>query len=325
MATESNWQISPSRQPKREDYGFDLDKALASVVGVRTRVPDDAFTAETLGTERGGNGVVIRNGVVLTIGYLLTEAEEIWLTTSDGRTLPGHPLAYDQVTGFGLVQALGTLDLPVMPLGSSADAEIGSSVVVAGAGGRPHALAAKLVARQEFAGYWEYVLDEALFTAPAHPFWGGAAVIGAEGELLGVGSLQLEQATSSGESGHLNMIVPIDILKPILADLLTRGQADRPPRPWLGLLATEIDDDIYVAGLSTGGPAEKAGLRTGDKLAAVAGHKVPGLAGFFRAYWALGDAGIDVPLTIERERQSFEVKVHSADRGSFLKAPRMHS
>jgi S1-C subfamily serine protease len=321
----TDWQIVPARQPKPEDYRFDLNRALESVVGLRSLVPDDAFTAETLGTERAGSGVVIQDGIVLTIGYLITEAEQIWLTLPDGQIVPGHPLGYDQATGFGLVQVLAHVDLPALPLGRSDNAQPGTPVVVAGAGGRAHALAGFVVGRQEFAGYWEYVLDDALFTAPAHPFWGGTAVIGPEGHLLGIGSLQLEQATSSGEPGHLNMIVPIDLLKPILPDLLATGRPNRPARPWLGLFATEIQGHVFVAGISEGGPSDEAGVQVGDMIVAAGGQKVRGLAEFFRTVWALGDAGVEVPLTVARENRPYEVSVTSSDRSRFLKSPKMHS
>ena len=227
------------------------------MVGLRAIVPDDAFTAETLGTERAGNGVLIReNGLVLTIGYLITEAETIWLHLSDGRAVPGHVLGYDQETGFGLVQALARSIVPAMPLGNSAAVQVGERVVVGGAGGRQRSVAARIVGKQEFAGYWEYVLDEAIFTAPAHPNWGGTALIGPAGELLGIGSLQLERARERGAAEHLNMVVPIDLLKPILDDLLTYGRRNRPPRPWLGLYATEVEDAVVVVGLADRGPAQ---------------------------------------------------------------------
>jgi S1-C subfamily serine protease len=325
MVSLTNWQITKARQPNPADYSYDLDRALSSVVSLRSVVPDDAFTAETLGTERAGSGVFIRDGVVLTIGYLITEAEEIWLSLGDGSVVAGHPLGYDAETGFGLVQALGRVDLPPLPLGTSAGIESGTRIVVAGGGGRNHSIAAMVVGRQEFAGYWEYVLNEAIFTAPAHPFWGGTAVIGPGGDLLGIGSLQLEQANAAGETGHLNMVVPIDLLKPILDDLLTTGRANRPPRPWLGLFATEIEDKIYVAGLSSGGPAERAGLRQADMIVAVGSNKVTDLAGFFRRIWSLGEAGVEVPLTIARDGRAMQVRVTSADRNTLLKAPRMHS
>jgi S1-C subfamily serine protease len=321
----SDWKVPAAAQPKPEDYGYDLDRALGSVVGIRSVIPGDAFSAETLGTERAGNGVIIREGgVVLTIGYLITEAEQVWLTFSDGHAAPGHVLGYDQETGFGLVQALARVDLPALSLGQSSHAQVGEPVVVGGAGGRQRSVAARIAARQEFAGYWEYVLDEAIFTAPAHPFWGGTAMIGGDGALLGIGSLQVQQVRDSGTPEPLNMIVPIDILKPILEDLLTLGRPNHPPRPWLGLNATEIDDKVVVARVSNGGPARRANLRAGDVVLAVAGTKVSDLAGFFRKVWSLGKAGVEVPLTIYRDGRSVDARVTSGDRNRFLKGPSLH-
>src|SRR5262245_16413067 len=324
MACRSDWQVSSVLQPKPEDYAYDLNSVLASVVALRATIPTDAFTAETLGTERAGNGVIIRDNVVLTIGYLITEADSIWLHLSDGRVVPGHALGYDQETGFGLVQALARIDLPAMPIGQSSPAEGGDRVVVAGAGGRHRSVAARIVDRHEFAGYWEYVLDEAIFTAPAHPNWGGTALIGAAGELIGIGSLQLERPREAGSSEHLNMIVPIDLLKPVLDDLTTYGRRNRPPRPWLGLYASEIESRIVIVGLATGGPAQRAKLHTGDIVLAVAGMEVQGLASFFRRIWSLGNAGVEVPLLIYRDGRTFELRITSGDRNRFLKGPRLH-
>jgi S1-C subfamily serine protease len=324
MPSASNWEFPPSVQPKPGDYAFDLDQALNAVVGLSAVIPADAFTAEILGTERAGNGVLIRNNVVLTIGYLITEAEAIWLTLFDGRAVPGTVLAYDQETGFGLVQALARLDVPPLPLGSSGQARVGDAVVIAGAGGRKHSLAARIVSKQEYAGYWEYVLDEAIFTTPAHPNWGGTAVISASGELIGVGSLQLQQAQGAGTAGHLNMSVPIDLLKPVLDDLMTMGRPNHPPRPWLGLYATEVEDKLVIAGLAKSGPAARANLRVGDMVLAVAGTKVDSLGGLFRQIWSVGQAGVEVPFTIYRDGRTFEAKVTSADRSRLLKGPSLH-
>jgi S1-C subfamily serine protease len=326
MASVSDWQVPPAVRPKQEDYGYDLDRALNAVVGVHTKIPEDAFTADTLGTERMGHGVLIRDrGVVLTIGYLVTEAQEVWLAPNEGPPVPGHVLAYDQETGFGLVQALARLSLPALALGRSNDTRVGDPVVVGGAGGRARSVAARIVAKQEFAGYWEYVLDEAIFTTPAHPNWGGTALIGSAGDLLGIGSLQMQQAPERGKpGGDLNMIVPIDLLKPILDDMLKSGRANRPPRPWLGLYATEIEDKIVVVGLARGGPAQKAGLSTGDVVLSVGGGEVNDLATLYRRIWARGAAGVDIPLTIYREGRTFEQTVASSDRNRFFKAPSLH-
>jgi S1-C subfamily serine protease len=324
MASVRGSKISSSVQPKPEDYDYDLDGALSSVVSLHSIIPADAFTAETLGTERGGNAVLIRDNVALTIGYLIMEAESIWLTTSEGQVVPGHVLAYDQETGFGVVQALGRLDLPVLKLGKSSEAGVGQRVVVAGAGGRQHSVAAAIVAKQEFAGNWEYVLDEAIFTAPVHPNWGGAALIGPAGDLLGIGSLQIQQASERGSANPLNMIVPIDLLPPILDDLLTLGRPNHPPRPWLGIYAAEVEDRIVIVGLATRAPAERADLRVGDVVLAIAGDEVSDLAGLFRRIWSLGHAGVEVPLLIYREGRTVEVRLRSGDRNRFLKGPSLH-
>ena len=324
MATQGEWKIPAQAQPRPADYGYDLDRALSAVLALSARIPEGAFTAETLGTERAGNGVVIReDGLVLTIGYLVLEAESVWLTTHDGRSVPAYVVGYDGETGFGLVQALGRLDLPALRLGSADALQIGERAVIAGAGGRSHSVAVELVARQEFAGYWEYVLDEALFTAPAHPHWGGTALIGPDGALIGIGSLQLQQG-GSGAGRAINMVVPIDLLPPILADLETRGRADRPPRPWLGLYATETEDGVVVMGAADKGPAEAADLRAGDVLTEVAGEPVADLAGFFRQVWALGEAGVRVPLTVNRDGRLTRLALVSADRDRFLIGPKLH-
>lgn len=321
----SDWEVPPAAQPKREDYAYDLDAVLATVVSLSTIIPNDAFTADTLGTERMGTGVFIRDGVVLTIGYLITEAETIWITLPDGGTVPGHALAYDQETGFGLVQALARLDAPTLPLGASGKMPVGESVVVAGAGGTERSVAARIIGKQEFAGYWEYVLDEAIFVAPAHPRWGGTPLIGPAGDLLGIGSLQLQAANGeSTERTNLNMVVPIDLLKPVLDDLLKFGRPNRPARPWLGLYAAGIEDKVAVIGIATAGPAQRSQVQTGDVVLAVAGEDVTDLAGFYRAVWARGEAGVVVPLTLYRDGRTMEVQVTSCDRAELLKRPSMH-
>ena len=312
-------------QPRAENYEFDLDRALSAVVGLRSIVPPDAFTAETLGTERLGHGVIIsKDGVVLTIGYLITEAETVWLKLSDGRSVQGHVLGYDQESGLGLVQALARLDVAHLPLGDSSIVTIGTDVVIGGTGGRNNSVAAKVVAKQEFAGYWEYVLDQAFFTAPSHPHWGGTAMIGPRGELLGIGSLQVQQVRSDGKSEDINMIVPINLLKPVLDDLMKAGRPMRPSRPWLGVYATEVGNRIAIAGISDRGPAKSADLKPGDVVLQVGGAEVRNLAGFFRKVWSLGEAGVDVPLIVNRKGRTLEVSVQSGDRRKFLKGPVLH-
>ncbi|MGH8259868.1 MAG: S1C family serine protease, partial [Steroidobacteraceae bacterium] len=288
MPQQTQWAFPAALQPTPGQVGFDLGSTLQSVVMVHAEIPEAAFTASILGTERIGSGVVIgSDGLVLTIGYLITEATTIWLTTHDGRVVPGHALAYDQATGFGLVLPLGRLDAPAVERGSSASLGIGDDVIVMGHGGLAHSLNAKLVARREFAGYWEYVLDDALFTAPPHPEWGGTALLGTDGRLLGIGSL-LTQERASGEAFDANMFVPVELLEPILHDMVRLGRPARPPRPWLGLYATELQDRLVVGSLTQGGPAHRAGVRLGDLVLEVAGTPVSSLAQLFRGIWGVG-------------------------------------
>jgi S1-C subfamily serine protease len=323
--TSEDWEIPQNLQPDPDDYSFDLDRALRAVVGIKSYVPADAFTANTLGTERAGSGVVIRDtGLVATIGYLVTEADTIWITCGDGRALPGHALAYDQESGFGLVQALGKLDLPALEIGDTDKLRVGDQVVFAAGGGRHHAIETKLVGRQEFAGYWEYALDDAMFTAPAHPFWGGGGLIGTDGKLFGIGSLILQQGDGKGRRHDMNMVVPISHLTPILNDLLTYGRVNRPARPWLGMYATEHGDDIVVGGLADGGPAEQAGVHTGDRIIAIGEDEISDLVSLWRRVWACGSAGAPVRLRLGRDDGTLALTVRSADRASFLKSPKLH-
>jgi S1-C subfamily serine protease len=320
-----DWEIPLNLQPDPDDYSFDLERVVRSVVGLRANVPSDAFTAGALGTERAGSGVVIRpDGLVLTIGYLITEAESVWLISNDGRAVAGHALAYDQTTGFGLVQALGRLNLPAVELGDSDTAKIGDAAILAAGGGREHAIESKVVGRQEFSGYWEYLLDEAIYTAPAHPFWSGAALIGADGKLLGVGSLILQQGDGKGRRADMNMIVPIGLLPPILDDLLTLGRTNSPPRPWLGVYVMEGEGGLVVGGLADGGPAERAGLRAGDRITGFGDDEISDLGTLWRRLWGSGAAGSAVRLRLSRDGSELALRVTTADRAKFLRSPRLH-
>jgi S1-C subfamily serine protease len=292
-----------------------------SLVSLRATVPEDAFTASALGTEREGSGVVVReSGLVLTIGYLITEADEVWLTRHDGRVVAAHPLAYDQETGFGLVQALGDLGLPALSFGDSRAARAGDPIMLIDGSGR--SVEGKIVARQEFAGYWEYLIDDAIFTQPAHPSWGGAALVDAQGTLLGVGSLRLQMA-AGGEVSDINMIVPIDLIEPIFDDLVKRGAAQKPPRPWLGAFSAEHNGAVVVMSVAGNGPAEKAGLRPGDVISDIRDQEVRGLADFYRTLWASGPVGTELPLRVVRDGRETWLRVKSTDRGALLRKPQM--
>jgi S1-C subfamily serine protease len=298
---------------------MEITATIPSVVAVRAHIPDDAFTASGLGTLREGSGVVIdERGLVLTIGYLITEAEEVWLTTQDGRVVAGHALAYDQETGFGIIQALGDLDLPALEFGDSDSARLGDTVVMAD--GLGNTQRAAIVGKQEFAGYWEYLIDEALFTAPAHESWGGAALVGSDGRLLGIGSLRL-QMMQAGKVTDINMAVPIGLLTPILDDLLAHGRTSKPPRPWLGVFSAESDGEVVVMSVADGSPAEKAGLQRGDIISDVRDSQVGGLADFYRKVWMTGEAGAEVPMRIVRDGRESWLRIKTTDRNSLLKKP----
>ncbi|MBL8381944.1 MAG: serine protease [Burkholderiales bacterium] len=326
MADDNQWAFPEELRPRRDEVAFDLDRALDAMLLLRAAIPPEAFTAELLGTERAGYAIVIgTDGLVLTIGYLITEAQTLWLSTNRGTTVPGTVLAYDQATGFGLVQPLSALNVAPLPIGSAADLTPGDTLYVLGHGGLPHALKTRLLAKREFAGYWEYVLDEALFTSPAHPQWGGSALVDAAGRLVGVGSLLVqEQEGNDDEPRKINMFVPIDLLGPLLPSMRATGSSGLPPRPWLGLYVQEADGQLVVGALAQGGPADRAGVRPADLVIGVGDERVRGLAAFFRRVWAQGPAGVEVPLTLAREGDVLRVKVRSADRNDFLWKPRLH-
>jgi S1-C subfamily serine protease len=324
MAEREQWAFRQRLQPKPDETAFDLERALDAMVLIHAKVPADGYTANNLGTERGGYGAVIReDGLVLTIGYLVTEATQIWLTTNRGAVVEGYPLAYDRTTGFALIQPLGRLDAPALALGRSADAKVGDATFVLGHGGRAHALKTQLVAKSEFAGPWEYLLDEALFTTPAHPQWGGAALLDGRGELIGTGSLLVQQEVK-GEGAHVNMFVPVDLLTPILDGMLQTGRSPHPPCPWLGMRTLEAEDKLVVASVAARGPAARAGVREGDQVRGVETTVVHSLAELFRAVRRLGAAGVEVPLAIARGGEVLRIVVKSADRDDYLKKPNLH-
>ena len=304
--------------------GLDLETLNQSVTKLRADIPEDAFTAGILGSQRIGNGVVIDSaGLVLTIGYLMTEATDVWLTNEAGREIAAHPLAYDQVTGFGLVLPLEKLDTPAVSFGSSAELHAGSEVHVLSAKDFGPPQTARVLTRREFAGAWEYLLEEAIFTAPAHPHWSGAALIDNRGSLVGLGSLLVREVIAGAEI-NANMFLPIDLLKPILQSLKSTGRVDRQSRPWLGVYAVELAGKVYVTGVVDGGPAQSADIREGDVISEVAHHEVGTLPDFYRRVWAVGPAGTGVPLTAMRGATQLHLNVRSVDRGELLKRPQAH-
>lgn len=318
-------EIEPARRPLRSDVEFDLEQVLGAVYAIETNVPEDAFTANALGTRRFGNAALIsEDGLLLTIGYLVTEADQITLTDNSGKSIPGHVVGYDHDTGFGLVQAHETVkDAPVRR-GAAADIDESETVVVAAHGGASNAQLTSVVSKRSFAGYWEYLLDVAIFTSPPHPSWSGAALLGRDGALCGVGSLYVQDALSAAGDVPGNMFVPLEILEPILTDLVTTGRSSRPPKPWLGMYTSEVEGALVVAGLADEAPASSAGIKVGDLIVAVAQEPVASLVQLQRRIRSVGDAGAIVNLQIYRDGSLLEVDVRSASRYDYLKAPTSH-
>jgi S1-C subfamily serine protease len=297
---------------------------LEAVVGVRATIPADARTAQVLGTEREGSGMVIGDdGLVLTIGYLILEAETAEILLPGDRVLPAEIVAYDYDTGFGLLRPLDELDIVPIPLGNSTKLDERTEVLVASFGSLKPATPAYVVSRRDFAGYWEYLLPNAIFTAPPHQAYGGAGLLGADGRLLGIGSLFVSDAAVDRHVPG-NMFVPIDALRPILADLLESGRASKPARPWLGVYAEELRGRVIVNRVAPYGPAAAAGLETNDMILAVKDAEISSLAAFYREIWRLGEAGIEVPLTVLRGSGLREVTVTSGDRYDYLKLKPSH-
>ena len=298
----------------------DPSEHLKAVVKVSAIIHDDARTARILGTEREGNGVVIdADGHILTIGYVILEAESIQVHGRDGKPVTASFIAYDHATGFGLIKADKALGIDPMPLGESSDINVGDPILLVGHDGMGAVRPASLIARHEFVGYWEYLLDDALYVSPPHPNYGGAAMVGRDGKLLGIGSILTQMIIPEYGAVPCNMFVPIDLLKPILSDLIRNGRSAVPPKPWLGMNADEANGRVFVQIAYENGPAEKAGIRKNDIILRVDQKPVTGLADFYRKVWALGSAGVKVPLSVLQGDQINDITIDSADRYHYLR------
>ena len=292
-------------------------KVSGAIVSITAHVPEDAMTAGLLGTERVGHGVRIRNdGLIATIGYVVHEAENLWIGTRD-TVVPGFVVGYDFDTGLALVKPSLPLQGPVMALGRADSLDVGDAVTVVSSGGKEQSIDARVVAKQEFAGRWEYVLDQAVFTTPQHDSWSGAALVDSHGRLCGLGSLVIQNFETRAGSCTVNMFVPIELLAPIVDEMVEHGRRLTPPRPWLGMLVHDDQHDLTVVGVYRNCPADKAGLRPGDVIVGIDDEPVVGLANMFRRVWSLGAAGVDVPLNVLRNTEKMQLKVRSGDRAGF--------
>jgi S1-C subfamily serine protease len=296
-----------------------VEKTLDAVVEIRISVPENARTAERFGTDRVASGVVIDEiGHILTIGFQTIEAEKIEIVGKDRKTVQATVVAYDRDTGFGLLRTTSPLPVTPMPLGSSQDLKEGDRVLAVSYGSAEAVHGVIVVDRKEFAGPWEYLLENAIFTAPPIERFSGAALINRDGHLVGIGYLFSQLRIADQVAVPANMFVPTDLLKPILSDLKLSGSSKIPPRPWLGIRTEELYGRLIVERVTSGGPSEKAGVQTGDIILAVNNQDVHGMADFYRKVWALGEAGIDVPLRILQGIQIRDIIVHSTDRNQYL-------
>ena len=296
-----------------------IDEILGAVVSITAHIPEDAMSADLLGTERSGHGVVIRaDGLIVTVGYIVLDAESIWVGTDENTLVPAYTVANDFDSGLALLKPALPVAVHAVELGRAADLETGEPVFVVGSGGISDTIEGKVVAKHEFAGRWEYLLEEAVYTAPVHPGWAGAAMLDGSGRLCGIASLMLQDPDVSDREAPVNLIIPIDTIAPVLDELCQHGRRRTPPRPWLGMLIHEDDEQLLVAGVYRGCPADKAGLLPGDIIVRVCGRPPFSLADFLRRVWSQGSAGVRVPLTVLRDGDLVDVAVETTERNAFM-------
>ena len=310
-------QDQPKPAPPAAGQQPDLTVDSLSVVRVRSKALSNARSMRTLGPQREGSGVVIdSDGLVLTIGYLITEAETVDLLTSDGRAFPATVVGYDNATGFGLLRALRPLPVRPVQMGQSSAVADRELVLIVGFDG---VAPAYVVSKRQFVGYWEYLLDEAIYTAPATVNWSGAALLNREGKLLGIGSLVVSDSMGSSTQVPGNLFVPIDLLKPLLGDLITHGKSSARPRPWIGVNTQEVQGNVIVTRVSPESPADTAAIRVGDVIVGIGGQPVKGQADFYNRLWSRGEAGVEIPLEILREGRVEKIPVKSTDRDRYFR------
>lgn len=300
--------------------GSSLEDIVSAVVRVKTFINPDGRSVSNLGREREGSAVVLdENGLVLTIGYLMVEAHAAEVVTNSGRTVPASVVGYDHETGFGLLRAIEPLKLKPLALGKSADLKEKDRALVVSFGGAAAVLPVNVVSRRVFAGSWEYLVPDAIFTSPPHPAWSGAALVSRDGKLVGIGSLIVGDATGGKDSVPGNMFVPIDLLMPIFGDLLANGRVSGPGKPWLGVSANEIGGKLLVARVTPESPAERAGIKRGDIVIGIGGDTTKTLPEFYRKLWSQGAAGVTIPLDVQQSGETRRIDIPSVNRLDHLK------
>ena len=310
-----------SKAPEASQLPPDAEKFFQSIFKIKSRAVPNARSSATLGQEREGTGIVIADdGLLVTIGYLIVEADEVSLVDQQGKTIPARVVAYDHATGLGLVRAVTPLSAPPLPLGESSKLATKDPVMIVNHAGVDDVTLAYVVSTRPFTGNWEYLLEQAIYTSPPTMNWSGAALVSRDFKLVGVGSLIVREASSLGESALPgNMFVPIDTLKPILPDLIRTGRRAGPARPWLGVAADEVQGRLMVSRVSPDGPGDQAGIKVGDIILGVGGDGVRTQAEFYRKIWSRGAAGTDIPLRVLQGVDVKELDVHSIDRVEYFR------
>ncbi len=326
-ATKPDAATAKADAPARAEDGkpsLDAERLFAAIVKVNTKAVPNARSAATLGREREGTGTVIGpNGLVLTIGYLIVEADEVSITDSKGRTHAARVVGYDHATGFGLVRPIVPINVAPVKFGNSGALAERDPVMIVSSGD-DNASFVWVVSKRPFAGNWEYMLDQAIWTSPPTLNWSGAALVDRDGALVGVGSLIVRDATNDDPRLPGNLFVPIDVLKPILAELVKNGRRAGPVRPWLGLAADEVQGRLMVSRVSPDGPADQAGIKPGDIVLGVGGEGVRTQAAFYHKVWDRNAAGDVIALRVLQGVDVKEIRVRSIDRIEYFRPQTTH-
>ena len=302
----------------------DILNIYKSVVKIDSIIPPEARTAQSLGTVRGGNGVVIDDKHILTIGYIVVEAETITITLPDGKKFPGELIGYDHTTGFGILRTIIQSDLTPLKIGNSDQLTKEDFLYVLPylTEGRPSAV--KMVSRRSFAGWWEYFLDKPIYTYPANSSFAGSALINEYGEVLGIGSLYVGDAAATGISSPGNMFVPINDLKPILDDLIQNGRRTKDIKPYMGLTSSDNTGQVKITRVNNNGPAAKAGFSVNDTILAVNDEKINNIEDFYKVVWSFGGPGTKLQFDIERNQEKLNIELTTMDRNDFFVKPKYY-
>jgi len=309
--------------PKNLTEKNGIEKFYESIVGISSVAVDNARSLATLGKERSGSGIVIdKEGHILTIGYLVIEADTIEITLANGDTYPGKVVGYDHATGFAILKSIVPKKLFPVDLGESEKIKENDVLYIL-----PHldegpGSPTKLVSRRPFAGSWEYFLEKPIYTYPFNPHWQGTPLLNEKGQLLGIGSLFIRDSIAEGINSPGNLFVPIELLKPILKDLINEGKRKTKLNPWMGLTPDDSSGKISITRVSKDGPAEAAGIKAGDVLLSVNNKEVKTMQDFYKTAWSLGGPGTKIPINIQREDKNINLIINSIDRMDFFIKPK---